>query len=117
MGFIHTFCCFFKFFVPAIDQSLLLFPARCKVDTAKKISDTIDVSLDDSVGGTNQVSFDKRTAYRIKGFEPLEESKKQTLYDLIIPIVGIVKPEKHFLIDKDKKTSQKRGFLSLKKRV
>ena len=27
MGFIHTFCCFFKFFVPAIHQRLLLFPA------------------------------------------------------------------------------------------
>lgn len=27
MGFILTFCCFFKFFVPAIHQRLLLFPA------------------------------------------------------------------------------------------
>ncbi|WP_261511757.1 helix-turn-helix domain-containing protein [Chryseobacterium paludis] len=53
------------------------------VDVAKKIADALGVSLDYLVGGTNQVSFDKRTVERIKDLEQLEESKKQTLYDLI----------------------------------
>lgn len=41
------------------------------------------MSLDYLVVETSQTSFDKRTLERIHGLELLEESKKQTLYELI----------------------------------
>ncbi|VXC58279.1 Helix-turn-helix [Chryseobacterium sp. 8AT] len=66
------------------------------VDAAKKIADALGVSLDYLVGGTNQVSFDKRTVERIKDLEQLEESKKQTLYDLIDTYIRDCKTRKTF---------------------
>jgi len=66
------------------------------VDAAKKIADALGVSLDYLVGGTNQVSFDKRTVDRIKDLEQLEESKKQTLYDLIDTYIRDCKTRKTF---------------------
>ncbi len=53
------------------------------IDAAKKIADALGVSLDYLVGATSQTAFDKRTLQRIAELEQLEESKKQTLYDLI----------------------------------
>jgi transcriptional regulator with XRE-family HTH domain len=53
------------------------------IDAAKKIADALGVSLDFLVGESNNASFDKRTLQRIKDLELLEESKKQTLFDLI----------------------------------
>lgn len=66
------------------------------VDAAKKIADALGVSLDYLVGGTNQVSFDKRTVDRIKDLEQLEESKKQTLYDVIDTYIRDCKTRKTF---------------------
>jgi transcriptional regulator with XRE-family HTH domain len=66
------------------------------VDTAKKIADALGVSLDYLVGETNQVSFDKRTVERIKDLEQLEESKKQTLYDLIDTYIRDCKTRKAY---------------------
>lgn len=66
------------------------------VDAAKKIADALGVSLDYLVGETNQVSFDKRTVERIKDLEELEESKKQTLYDLIDTYIRDFKTRKTF---------------------
>jgi transcriptional regulator with XRE-family HTH domain len=53
------------------------------IDAAKKIADALGVSLDFLVGESNNASFDKRTLQRIKDLELLEESKKDTLFDLI----------------------------------
>ncbi|UOU98176.1 helix-turn-helix domain-containing protein [Chryseobacterium daecheongense] len=66
------------------------------IDAAKKIADALGVSLDYLVGETSQVSFDKRTVDRIKDLEQLEESKKQTLYDLIDTYIRDFKTRKTF---------------------
>ena len=66
------------------------------IDAAKKIADALGVTLDYLVGETSQVSFDKRTVDRIKDLEELEESKKQTLYDLIDTYIRDFKTRKTF---------------------
>jgi len=66
------------------------------IDAAKKIADALEVSLDYLVGGTSQTSFDKRTLERIIELELLEESKKQTLYDLIDTYIRDFKTRKAF---------------------
>lgn len=53
------------------------------IDAAKKMSDALGVSLDFLVGESKNASFDKRTLQRIQDLELLEESKKETLFDLI----------------------------------
>ena len=66
------------------------------IDAAKKIADALGVSLDYLVGETSQTSFDKRTLERIQDLELLEESKKQTLYDLIDTYIRDFKTRKAF---------------------
>ncbi|MCD9574169.1 helix-turn-helix domain-containing protein [Flavobacterium soyae] len=66
------------------------------IDAAKKIADALGVSLDYLVGVTSQTSFDKRTLERIIDLELLEESKKQTLYDLIDTYIRDFKTRKAF---------------------
>ena len=66
------------------------------IDAAKKIADAFGVSLDYLVGETSQTSFDKRTLERIQELELLEESKKQTLYDLIDTYIRDCKTRKAF---------------------
>lgn len=66
------------------------------IDAAKKIADALEVSLDYLVGETSQISFDKRTLERIQELELLEESKKQTLYDLIDTYIRDFKTRKAF---------------------
>ncbi len=66
------------------------------IDAAKKIADALGVSLDYLVGETSQTSFDKRTLERIQELELLEESKKQTLYDLIDTYIRDCKTRKTF---------------------
>ncbi|WP_163411590.1 helix-turn-helix domain-containing protein [Flavobacterium ajazii] len=66
------------------------------IDAAKKIADALGVSLDYLVGQTSQTSFDKRTLERIIELELLEESKKQTLYDLIDTYIRDFKTRKAF---------------------
>ena len=53
------------------------------IDAAKKIADALNVSLDFLVGESKNASFDKRTLQRIQELELLEDSKKETLFDLI----------------------------------
>ncbi len=53
------------------------------IDAAKKIADALNVSLDFLVGESKSASFDKRTLQRIQELELLEDSKKETLFDLI----------------------------------
>ena len=53
------------------------------IDAAKKIADALDVSLDFLVGESKNATFDKRTIQRIQELELLEDSKKETLFDLI----------------------------------
>lgn len=53
------------------------------IGAAKKIADALGVSLDFLVGESKNASFDKRTLQRIQDLELLEESKKETLFDLI----------------------------------
>jgi hypothetical protein len=50
------------------------------------------------VGETSQVSFDKRTVERIKELELLEESKKQTLFDLIDTYIRDFKTRKAYSV-------------------
>lgn len=53
------------------------------IDAAKKIADALNVSLDFLVGESKNATFDKRTLQRIQELELLEDSKKETLFDLI----------------------------------
>lgn len=53
------------------------------IEAAKKIADSLEVSLDFLVGEGQNARFDKRTLKRIEELELLEEDKKQTLFDLI----------------------------------
>lgn len=66
------------------------------IDAAKKIADALGVSLDYLVGETSQTAFDKRTLERIQELELLEESKKQTLYDLIDTYIRDYKTRKAY---------------------
>lgn len=66
------------------------------IDAAKKIADALGISLDYLVGETSQTAFDKRTLERIQELELLEESKKQTLYDLIDTYIRDYKTRKAF---------------------
>ena len=49
---------------------------------SKNIEDALGVFLDFLVRESKSPSFDKRTLQRIQELELLEESKKQTLFDL-----------------------------------
>lgn len=53
------------------------------IEAAKKIADALDVSLDYLVGEGQNAKFDKKTLQRLEELEQLEDSKKQTLFDLI----------------------------------
>jgi len=53
------------------------------IEAAKKIADTLEVSLDYLVGEGVNSKFDKRTLKRLQYLELLEEDKKKTLLDLI----------------------------------
>lgn len=66
------------------------------IDAAKKIADALGVSLDYLVGETSRTAFDKRTLERIQELELLEESKKQTLYDLIDTYIRDYKTRKAY---------------------
>lgn len=53
------------------------------IEAAKKIADALDVSLDYLVGEGQNAKFDKKTLQRLEELEQLDDSKKQTLFDLI----------------------------------
>ncbi len=53
------------------------------IDPAKKVVYALNVSLNFLVGESKSVSFDKRTLQSIQELELLEDSKKETLFDLL----------------------------------
>lgn len=53
------------------------------IDAAKKIADSLDVSLDQLVGEGVLKGFDKKTLQRFNEVQLMEEDKKNTLFDLI----------------------------------
>lgn len=57
--------------------------ATPSLDAAKKIADTLGVSLDHLVGEGINAPFDKKDLQRFKDLLSLEENKKKTVFDLI----------------------------------
>jgi len=70
--------------------------ATPSLDAAKKIADAFGVSLDYLVGEGINASFDKKTIKRIEELQLLEESKKQTLLDLIDTYIRDAKTRKAY---------------------
>lgn len=71
--------------------------ASPSIEAAKKIADAFGVSMDYLVGEGINVSFDKQTLNRLKELEELEESKKQTLFDLIDTYIRDAKTRKTYI--------------------
>ena len=57
--------------------------ATPSIDVAKRIADAFGVTLDYLVGDSKSISFDKKTLQRLEDLQELEESKRNTLFDLI----------------------------------
>ena len=57
--------------------------ATPSIEAAKKIADTLEVSLDFLVGEGQNATFDKKTLKRIQELQLLEDDKQRTLFDLI----------------------------------
>lgn len=57
--------------------------AAPSIDVAKKIADAFEVTLDYLVGDTTSISFDKKTLKRLEELQSMEETKRNTLFDLI----------------------------------
>jgi transcriptional regulator with XRE-family HTH domain len=53
------------------------------LDAAKKIADAFEVTLDYLVGESKNISFDKKTLKRFEDLQLIDESKRNTLFDLI----------------------------------
>lgn len=53
------------------------------LDAAKKIADAFNVTLDYLVGESQSLSFDKKTLKRLEELQIMDESKRNTLFDLI----------------------------------
>lgn len=67
------------------------------IEAAKKIADALEVSLDYLVGEGQNAKFDKRTLQRLEELEQLDDSKKQTLFDLIDTYIRDAKTRKTYL--------------------
>lgn len=57
--------------------------ASLSIEAAKKIADAFGVSLDYFVDEGINANFDKKTLKRLEELEMLEETKKNTLFDII----------------------------------
>jgi len=66
------------------------------IDAAKKIADSLDVSLDYLVGEGVLSRFDKKNLKRVEELELLEEDKKKTLYDLMDTYIRDAKTRKAY---------------------
>ncbi len=66
------------------------------IDAAKKIADSLDVSLDYLVGEGVLSKFDKKNLKRVEELELLEEDKKKTLYDLMDTYIRDAKTRKAY---------------------
>src|SRR5271156_5092173 len=64
------------------------------IDAAKKIADSLEVSLDFLVGEGIGSTFDKKTLKRFEELGQLEESKRDTLFDLIDTYIRDAKARK-----------------------
>ena len=71
--------------------------ASPSIEAAKKIADAFEVSMDYLVGEGVNVTFDKQTLNRLKDLEELDESKKQTLFDLIDTYIRDAKTRKTYM--------------------
>ncbi len=70
--------------------------ASPSIEAAKKIADAFEVSLDYLVGEGQNASFDKKTLQRLEDLEQLEETKKQTLFDLMDTYIRDAKTRKAY---------------------
>lgn len=66
------------------------------IDAAKKIADALEVSLDYLVGEGIGSTFDKKTLKRFQDLQHLEESKRNTLFDLIDTYIRDAKARKAY---------------------
>lgn len=66
------------------------------IEVAKKIADSLDVSLDYLVGEGINAKFDKKTLNRFHDLELLEEDKKKTLFDIIDTYIRDAKARKAY---------------------
>ena len=66
------------------------------IDTAKKIADAFDVSLDYLVGEGQNVSFDKKTLKRLQEISNLNPSVKDKLFFLIDTVVRDTNAQKAY---------------------
>ena len=71
--------------------------ASPSIEAAKKIADAFGVSLDYLVGEGMNATFDKKTLQRLKDLEDLDDTKKQTLFDLIDTYIRDAKTRKTYL--------------------
>ena len=67
------------------------------IEVAKKITNSLDVSLDYLVGEGVNAKFDKKTLNRFHDLELLEEDKKKTLFDIIDTYVRDAKTRKAYV--------------------
>ena len=66
------------------------------IDAAKRIADSLDVSLDRLVGEGILNEFDKKTLQRFNEVQLLDEDKKNTLFDLIDTYIRDAKARKAY---------------------
>jgi transcriptional regulator with XRE-family HTH domain len=66
------------------------------IEAAKKIADTLEVSLDNLVGEGLLNGLNKKNLQRINDLEQLEETKKQTLFDLMDTYIRDAKTRKAY---------------------
>ena len=57
--------------------------ATPSLEVAKKIADTLEVSLDYLVGQAASANLDKQNLKRLEELELLEDDKRKVIYDLI----------------------------------
>lgn len=65
------------------------------VEAAKKIADTLEVSLDYLVGEGQNYKFDKKTLKRLQDIQDLTPDVKDKMFFLLIPFYVILKLNKH----------------------
>ena len=66
------------------------------IDAAKRIADSLDVSLDRLVGEGILNEFDKKTLQRFNEVQLLDEDKKNTLFELIDTYIRDAKARKAY---------------------
>jgi len=70
--------------------------AQPSVETAKKIADAFDVSLDYLVGEGEHASFDKKMLARIQEIQNMESSVKDHLFCVVDAVIRDYKTQKAY---------------------